>query len=228
MIGRQRLQRPLMHYKYQDIVIKSENSAKPISTPSKDILLLFEEFVNKSDTVLDYGCGKLRYTVPLSRMCNKVFGVDSREQLTRTIKISGKPTTLMNYAKQFKNINLFTIDNQEWMNIKYDKIILSHVLSSIPYEEDRIQIVNTLKDIMDEKSTLLACTNHRMSYFKKWDKSDKVIKYNDGYLIKEPHPSYFGKIDKEKLAGYFKSNGYKILKSFIVEDNSYCICKRNG
>lgn len=217
-----------MHYKYQDIIVKSENSAKPISTPSNDMLSLLGDFIQNSDAVLDFGCGKLRYTIPLSKIAKIVIGVDSKEQLTRIINISGETTTLVEYAKQYKNVKLYTLCSPDWKDIKYDKVILSHVLSSIPFEEERIKVVKTLRDVMVENSTLLACTNHRMSYFKKWDQSDKVIKYNEGYLVKEPHTSYFGKIDKVKLAGYFESNGFEILKSFIIEDNSYCICKRNG
>jgi hypothetical protein len=217
-----------MHYKYQDIIIKSENSAKPFSTPSKTMLSLFDEFIRKSDTVLDFGCGKLRYTIPLSKLAKRVIGVDSKEQLTRVIKISGETTTLVEYAKKFKNVELHILCSPDWKNIKYDKFVLAHVLSSIPFEEERIKVVKTLRDVMVENSTLLACTNHRLSYFKKWDQSDRVIKYNNGYLVKNPHPSYFGKIDKVKLAAYFESNGFEILKSFIIEDNSYCICKRIG
>jgi 2-polyprenyl-3-methyl-5-hydroxy-6-metoxy-1,4-benzoquinol methylase len=217
-----------MHYKYQDVIVKSENSAKPISTPSKDMLSLFDDFIQNSDTVLDFGCGKLRYTIPLSKIAKRVIGVDSKEQLIRTINISGETTTLVEYAKQFKNVKLYTSDSPDWKNLKYDKVVLLHVLSSIPFEEERIIVVKTLRDVMVEDSILLACTNHRMSYFKKWDQSDKIIKYNDGYLVKEPNTSYFGKIDKVKLAGYFESNGFEILKLFVIGKNSYCICKRNG
>ena len=66
-----------------------------------------------------------------------------------------------------------------------------------------------------------------MSYFKKWEQSNKVIKYNNGYLVKEPVASYFGIIGKERLASYFESNGFETIKVFIIEDNSYCICKRS-
>lgn len=215
-----------MHYEYLDLIIKAENSAKPLSTQSKEMLSLFHEYISETDFVLDFGCGKLRYTIPLSKIAKKVVGVDSKEQLERTIKISRIPTTLINYARQYENIELISQCNPKWKEFTYDKIILSHVLSSIPFEEERLRVIHSLLSVMSESSILIACTNHRMSYFKKWEQSNKVIKYNDGYLVKEPNASYFGIIGKEKLASYFSLNGYEIIKSYIIEDNSYCICKK--
>jgi 2-polyprenyl-3-methyl-5-hydroxy-6-metoxy-1,4-benzoquinol methylase len=215
-----------MHYEYLDFIIKAENSAKPLSTPSEEMLSLFHEYISETDLVLDFGCGKLRYTIPLSKIAKNVVGVDSKEQIERTIKISRIPTTLIDFARQYKNIELFSQCNPKWKETTYDKIILSHVLSSIPFEDERIKVIKTLLSVMNKSSILIACTNHRMSYFKKWEQSSKVIKYNDGYLVKEPNASYFGIIGKEKLAAYFSSNGYEILKSYIIEDNSYCICKK--
>ena len=216
-----------MHYKIDDIIIKSENAAKPTFTPSKDMLYFLEQHIFKTDLVLDYGCGKLRYTIPLSKMAKTVYGVDSKEQIFRYIKIKGKKTTLSDLAKKYKNIVLQTTSNKEWQEIMYDKILLSHVLSTIPHEKDRMQIVKTLHRVMHDNSILIACTNHRMSYFKKWDTSPKVEKYNDGYFVKEPIPSYFGVINKNKLSNYFEKNAYKILQLFIKGDNTYCICKKN-
>ncbi len=216
-----------MHYTYNDIIIKAENSAKPLTTPSKEMLNLFSEYISDSDIVLDYGCGKLRYTIPLSKIAKNVIGVDSKEQLGRTIKISRISTTLIDYVKQFTNIELIPQCSPKWKELTYDKIILSHVLSSIPFEEERIRVINTLRNVMSDSSVLIACTNHRMSYFRKWEHSNKVIKYNDGYLVKEPVASYFGIIRKERLASYFRSNGFEIINVFIIEDNSYCICKRS-
>lgn len=217
-----------MHYKINDILIKSENAAKPTFTPSKDMLLLLKKYIKKSDRVLDYGCGKLRYTIPISKMAKIVHGVDSDEQIYRTIMIKGKETTVSDLARKYKNIVLQTISKKEWQKLKYDKILLSHVLSAIPHEKDRYKIVYSLQEVMHMGSILIACTNHRMSYFKKWDVSPKVEKYNDGYFVKEPVPSYFGVINKEKLVGYFDQNGFEILELFIKEDNTYCICKKNG
>lgn len=215
-----------MHYKINDTIVKLENAAKPTFTPSRYMLYLLEQYISKKDTVLDYGCGKLRYTIPVSKIAKSVYGVDSKEELFRSIKIKGQKTTITNFSEKYKNIYLHTTTAKSWQEIKYDKIILSHVLSAIPHEKDRIKIVKKLYKVMHENSVLIACTNHRMSYFKKWDKSPKIDKYNDGYFVKEPAPSYFGVINKAKLTNYFIKNKFEILKSYIEEDNAYCICKR--
>ena len=215
-----------MHYKINDTLIKSENAAKPTFTPSKDMLFLLKKYIKKSDHVLDYGCGKLRYTIPISKMAKIVHGVDSNEQIYRPIKLRGKTISIYNLAKKYKNIVLHAISKKEWQKFKYDKILLSHVLSAVPHEKDRFKIACALHGVMHAESILIACTNHRMSYFKKWDISPRVEKYNDGYFIKEPIPSYFGIINKVKLAGYFEQSGFEILQLFIKEDNTYCICKK--
>ena len=191
------------------------------------MLTLLREFVSSTDMVLDYGCGKLRYTIPISRIAKIVYGVDSKEQLDRYFTVNGKKTTIPELSKQYKNIVLYTACQQEWKKKKYDKILLSHVLSTIPQEKARKQVVDDLNNVMKWDSILIACTNHRMSYFKKWDESSRVEKYNDGYFVKEPAPSYFGVINKNKLASYFDKNRFKIIKLFVEEDNTYCICKKN-
>lgn len=217
-----------MHYKINDTLVKSENAAKPTFTPSKDMLLLLRDYIKKTDCVLDYGCGKLRYTIPISKMAKIVHGVDSDEQIYRPIKVKGKKITISDLAKKYKNIVLQTISKKEWQKLKYDKIVLLHVLSTVPHEKDRFKIVRALYGVMHSESILIACTNHRMSYFKKWDVSPKVEKYNDGYFVKEPIASYFGVINKEKLIRYFERSGFEILQLFIKEDNTYCICKKNS
>lgn len=215
-----------MHYKIENMIVKSENSAKPINSPSFEFIAMLQDFIDLSDTVLDFGCGKLRYTVPLSKFSNHVVGVDSKEQLTRIIQLDGKKTTLVEYSAQFANIELYSTSNKSWEKIVYNKIVLAHVLSSIPFDDERVKVIRMLLSVMNEQTKLIACTTHRMSYFKKWEQSERIIHFNNGYLVRTPNPSYFGIINKDKLAEYFESNGYEIIKTFISNDNSYCICKR--
>lgn len=214
-----------MQYKINGTIIKSENSAKPTYSPSKDMLALLENYVSKDDELLDFGCGKLRYAIPLSTKVKKVYGVDSYEQINRHIKVNKEKTSVLEISKKFHNIILFDAAMEDWKKRKYDIILLSHVLSSIPDDDDRLNIINSLASVMHEKSILITCTNHRGSIFKKWANSPNIEKYNNGFFIKEPSPSYFGIIDKKILSSYFTDDVFEIVKLFIREDNTYCISK---
>ena len=215
-----------MKYLVEGITIKSHNSAKPQKTASIHLLEYLEQYIDIDDIVLDFGCGKLRYSIPISKKANKVIAVDSSEQILRQIKINGQSTTVLQDSIKYKNIEVIDVNDNKWVRSDYNVILLIHVLSAIPDEEDRKKIVDKLFDIMDKECKIICCNNHRMSYFKKWENSDKVIKYNDGYLVKEPTPSYFGKIDKIKLKEYFPVEKFNIEEVKIQEDNTIFVCKK--
>ena len=85
-----------MRYTIQGQIIKSENAAKPHNQKSK---VIDEYLLSKAgnDTVLDYGCGKLRYADSLIKIGNKVTFVDSEVQLNRVQIIRGEKTNIPEY-----------------------------------------------------------------------------------------------------------------------------------
>lgn len=85
-----------MHYKINDGIIESELAAKSTRQPNKQVLKYINT-LSSDEVVLDYGCGKLRYTIPLSKQVKKVVAIDSLEQLSKRQIINGKMMRLLDF-----------------------------------------------------------------------------------------------------------------------------------
>ena len=121
-----------MRYKVKGLEIRTENAAKPYGQGCRWIL----RWITQLPTVvsaLDYGCGKFRYTIPLSKRVRSVCAVDSACQINRTQMVRNVRTTLVDYAREhLKNVKVFDVSSGAWCRKKYDSIICANVLSVIP------------------------------------------------------------------------------------------------
>lgn len=116
-------------YKINNGVIESELAAKSTRQPNKQVLEYIRT-LSPEAVVLDYGCGKFRYTIPLSIQVKKVVAIDSLEQLSKRQIIAGRAMTLLEY--QNNKVSICTIDSGKWRDTKYDAVICTNVLSAIP------------------------------------------------------------------------------------------------
>jgi hypothetical protein len=87
-----------MRYIVKGIEVRSENVAKSIKEVSRPLV---EWLKNRdmTDTALDYGCGKLRYTKFVAMKSLHLGIVDSKLQLDRSQQINGLVTTVRRYAE---------------------------------------------------------------------------------------------------------------------------------
>ena len=139
-----------MHYHVGEYIIESELAAKPIGQTNKRIL----DFINelpKETQVLDYGCGKLRYSLPLSNKVSKVVAIDSNFQVDKIQKIGSLYTSPRMYNKN--NLFVYDLDEEEWKKYTYDVVLCTNVLSAIPLNEYRLQVLqNAYKVCCVEKA----------------------------------------------------------------------------
>jgi 2-polyprenyl-3-methyl-5-hydroxy-6-metoxy-1,4-benzoquinol methylase len=211
-----------VHYKIDGITIKSEYAAKSVKQQNSWVI----SFINKLPTdsvVLDYGCGKLRYTIPLLNRVKEVVAVDSRQQVQRIQKIEESITTLKDYARKKRNLSVLTIEEFNLTNY-FDWAFCTNVLSAIPFEHERIKVLRTIKKALNKNGRALITTQFRNSYFKTYESRENVIKFYDGWLINNKNNySFYGIIPPDSLEELCVKSGFNIIECRSKGETAYAI-----
>lgn len=195
----------------ETILIKSENAAKSYKQPNKHLMNKLIDLKN-IDKALDYGCGKGRYTVCLCNTANRVDALDSSIQISRKQIIWGKKTTLLEWSNSIQNLNVFSVEEFNWEAAQYDFILNSNVLSAIPEEDDRIKLLQNIRQLLKNNGKALITTQYRNSYFNTFEFNPKAFKHNDGWIVNNNgNYSFYGIIDKSKILTYFSIVGLQVI-----------------
>lgn len=207
-----------MHYQINDITIKSELAAKPPSQTNKNVLQYISLLSNEYE-VLDYGCGKLRYSIPISQKVKRVIAIDSKEQVDTYKKIGNRycrPRDMSN-----SNLTVLSIEEMKWNESKFDVVFCTNVLSAIPFENERLKLLINAKKVLKNNGTLFISVQYRNSYFKSYSQRKDVIKYNDGWLIKKKSKNqyaFYAELSPDYIVELCKKAGY----------SSFSIRKKDG
>ncbi len=196
-----------MHYQINDIIVKSELAAKPLSQTNKYVLKYISLLSNEYE-VLDYGCGKLRYSIPISKKVKEIVAIDSKEQVDSYKKIGDRYCRPRDCSKD--NLMVMSIDEMDWSEKRFDVVFCTNVLSAIPFEKERIKLLENAKKVMNNTGVLFISVQYRNSYFKGYNYRNDVSKYNDGWLIKTK--------SRNQVAFYAE-----LPADYIIE-----LCKRAG
>lgn len=203
-------------------MIKAELSAKSTEQPSKVVL----DYISKLPfyyTALDYGCGKLRYSIPLAKQVRRVVAIDSDIQITKKQKISGNYIAPKNYYN-FMNLTVKSVECDEWRNINYDVVFCTNVLSAIPNDCDRMKVIFDSRSVLENNGHLFIVNQYRNSYFSQYKLRDDTMPYNDGWLIErgENKYSFYGMIALDKVISMCKTAGFCSFK-ISRGDGSYYV-----
>ena len=191
-----------MHYQIDNLIVKSELAAKPASQTNKIVLDHIANLPNHIK-VLDYGCGKLRYSINLAEHVDNVVAIDSLEQI-RTLEKSS--------YEHYNNLNVMTIEQPDWYKQKYDVVFCTNVLSAIPFEEYREKIINNAKDVLKKDGYLFISVQYRNSYFSQYKNRDDASSFRDGWLIKHKTTnlcSFYGILSADYITVLCRKAGFK-------------------
>lgn len=214
-----------MHYKINDGIIESELAAKSTRQPNKQVLKYINT-LSSDEVVLDYGCGKLRYTIPLSKQVKKVVAIDSLEQLSKRQIINGKMMRLLVFYDEA--ISIYSIDSVEWRNQQYDTIVCTNVLSAVPYYIERLQILKNAKSVLKDSGVLFISTQYRNSYFNTYNERADIQRFIDGWLIPRTNKKYcfYAPITENALSELCVDAGLQIKKVFKHDGSCFIIAAK--
>ncbi len=211
-----------MKYEARGLIIDSENAAKP-ATQANRVVLDWIAGLPTNASVLDYGCGKLRYTIPLAKAVRLVSAVDSCVQIERPQIINGTRTTVRRYARaHLPNTEVYGVHTGYFAKRKYDYVLCANVLSAIPCFETRREVLHQLLKAVKPGGQILVCTQFRTTYFRKFAANPQAKRYKDGWLVTRGiRGSFYGIIGPDKLRAYCRAAGIKIVKLQVLGETAY-------
>jgi hypothetical protein len=169
-----------VRYNVRGHEIRSENAAKPIERASPYV----REWLRSHgpfDTVIDYGCGKLRYAVTLAKLSRRLTVVDSKVQLSRHQPIGGQFTTVKEYVRRWKNVRALSVEELDASSSRAQFVLCANVLSAIPTQAGRVRVVRRIKSHC--AGVALFIVQFRNSHFRKWEKLAHAISIARGWLV---------------------------------------------
>lgn len=200
----------------------SELAAKPISQTNKYVLNYIEQ-ISSDYCVLDYGCGKLRYSIHLAQRAKQVIAIDSEEQVNKKQKIGEYYGAAINF--EFPNLVVSSVNSSSWKEKKYDLVFCTNVLSAIPFEKERFEILKNSKSVMKNTGKMFISNQYRNSYYSKYKYRLDAEPYNDGWLLKKRNSnrcSFYAILSDDYVIELCKQAGFTAF-SKKKKDGSYFI-----
>jgi SAM-dependent methyltransferase len=212
-----------MRYKIApDIEIRAENAAKPESQASKFLLDLLAG-LSHVDSTFDYGCGKLRYQTAIAETTDSLAIIDSEVQLSRTQILRGKKASIRNIYKQSNRVQVYSDEEFQKLNARFDRGFCINVLSVIPFNARRRQVLEVIRRKLRRGGECLFVVQYRNSDFTRMRKMPNAKPWLDGFLIDSLRGhSFYGLISPDRLESSLKRAGFCVCKTDLNEGSVYC------
>lgn len=168
---------------------------------------------NKDIRILDYGSGRLRNALYLlEEGFYNISLVDTKEQIKNW----------NTHKEKFKNV--YDTDEIEFINKKYDYILCSYVLNTIPSYKERVAVLNNINRLLENKGVAIIEVRGPSSL--------NSVKYkelfNDGYICGKNKSRTFQKpysID-EIMDFIHKESELKVIDSKLNNTNILVLCTK--
>lgn len=216
-----------MRYKFKGTELKTENAAKPYQQRSKWLVGQISQ-IPRNAKALDYGCGKFRYTIPLSRRVRYVYAIDSTFQIERTQQIASRRTNLREYARKYlKNVSVCEIGSDGWRQQRFDFVLCANVLSVIPRKSDRLKVLRDLRRVLKRNGQLLASTQFRNTYFRQWEGDPNATWVRDGWFVNGVRgSSFYAILPPKKLSRLCRTAGLVVSRMGSKGEAGFVFAKR--
>lgn len=217
-----------MHYRIKGTLVKSENAAKPMQRAAGPLV----EWLKQrpcTDSALDYGCGKLRYTLHLRAKSKKLGIVDSVVQLDRIQRIDGRMTSVRQYAREHcPTCRIYDLV-EFWKGIShsYGFILCANVLSAIACPRVRARSLHALRNALARNGTLLVVNQHTNSYFREARQNPGAFAHLDGWVLQSRSgAAYYGIWDRDSTIAVLRRFGFGVVDAWIDGQSNYVLVNR--
>jgi 2-polyprenyl-3-methyl-5-hydroxy-6-metoxy-1,4-benzoquinol methylase len=163
--------------------------------------------------VLDFGCGKLRYSNLIAAIGERATFVDSEIQLSRLQRIRGRLTTVRDFVTcHYPHGRVVSAESLERHKSKYDLITCINVLSAIPSKSVLEQALNAIGRLTHKSGMAVFVNQHRNSYYTRFEKDSRHL---FGHLIKGKHGySYYGLLPPAQMSALLVGHGFAVSEAW--------------
>lgn len=216
-----------MRYLIDGKLIRSENAAKSYKQKSKHVSKYLMSRT-PSDNVLDFGCGKLRYSSEISSIGKSVTFIDSELQLSRTQIIRGTSCSVTEYiSNNYENANSLSFESvlNDGLNNHFDFISCTNVLSAIPCPDYLNKVLYLIHTALHESAEALFVNQHRCSSFAKFKTGQRHM---HGYIYEGRSGfSYYGLMTNKVVVALLEPLGFEVVRCWSEEDVGFVLVRRS-
>ncbi|MEX2167300.1 MAG: hypothetical protein WD852_09825 [Methyloceanibacter sp.] len=211
-----------MHYKIsREIVIKTENAAKPESQSSSYLKALILSLPTV-DSSFDCGCGKLRYRDVILETTNTLAIVDSEIQLSRQQSLKGQKISIRDKERRSNRVTVHNDDEFKKLKQRFDRGYCINVLSVIPFYVKRKEVVEVIRSKLKRNGSCLFVVQYRNSDFSRMQSMPNARPFRDGFLIDSMRGfSFYGLIKPERLQSLVEEAGFLVHHVHLNEGSVY-------
>lgn len=209
-----------MRYKIgKDIIIRSENAAKPETQGSAYLKKLISR-LRPVRTSFDFGCGKLRYERVIAKTTQELSLIDSEVQLSRSQMIRGRSTTVLDHVRKSNHVHAYTVSQFAALPGDFDRGFCLNVLSVIPSATVRLGIVQLMRAKLKPGGTCLFVVLYRNSDFTRMQRLPNCQSHGNGFLIDSLRGhSFYGLIPPDDLTELIGRGGF-VVESLVLDEGS--------
>lgn len=168
---------------------------------------------DKEVEILDYGAGRLRNALYLFKEgFNNISLLDTKEQIKNWDK----------HKDKFKNI--YSTEEIDFLNTKYDCILCSYVLNVIPSYEERVTVIKNINRLLNDNGIAVI----EVRGYKALNGVKYKAPFNDGYICGNGKIRTFQKpyTMNDIIDFIHKESNLKITESKLNSDNLLLICNK--
>jgi hypothetical protein len=216
-----------MHYQIHNMVIRSENAAKPAADAAAPLVRWLLQREN-SPSALDYGCGKLRYTHHVAVQSKHIGICDSSVQLTREQVIHGVRTSVHAFARdRWPRCRIHVLEEfLRRRHCKYHFVLCANVLSAIPSRHVLARSLRAIRDVLTAKGQVLFVNQHTNSYFTLIRHKESSRPFLDGWISEaRGHFSYYGILNKDRVIELATIHGFRVIEAWIDGQSNYVLAE---
>lgn len=217
-----------MRYKVQGMEIRSENTARSNSQASK-YLVGWLRNREVTPSALDYGCGKLRYTMHLAQRSSLIGIVDSSIQLRRKQLIFGEYTSIEKYLSEKFSTWIVQAAEEFWERSThhYHFMLCANVLSAIPCQTIRAKSLRAINQALLPGGCVLFVNQHTNSSFSAIKNSPSTYKHLNGWITKpKTGASYYGIMTKDIVVKLSREYGFSIQEAWIEGQSNFVLASK--
>ncbi len=215
-----------MRYLIAGRTVRSHNAALSPARPNP-LVLEWIRGLPPDSTAVDFGCGKLRHLLPLAKRVSRVVGIDSEEQLERTITLNNQRVSVCEYVQRVvKNGRVYPVEGRAWRRLRFDVGLCTNVLSAIPCRASRRDVLVGLKGLLRPGSHALITTHYHSDKFEAFADRPGARRHMDGYLIETRRGTHFyGVIRPPALKSACRAAGFRVVQDLSTYRWACVVCE---
>ena len=215
-----------MRYLIEGEIIRSENAAKSYKQKSKFVSNYLRARPS-SNRVMDFGCGKLRYSDEIVSISKQVVFLDSDLQLSRSQMVRGVSTSVAEYVStHYAHAQILSFESAVAQGVHscFDFINCSNVLSAIPCVDYLQSALSIIYSALRGGGEALFVNQFRCSSFSKFESGRRHMY---GYIYKARLGyTYYGVMTNDVVVDLLVPLGFEVVNVWSEEDVGFVLVRR--